>query len=144
MSACLTERKWATARRLHRSAGMACPCRLTARPCPRPDGYSDHGPLLRSLGADDASLWLAETGQPTAWVSQPYGLDEDDLVALGAYAADHGLHLRIEAEQSWHFPGRSLFVELSRANRASAPVGTFCARLAQHGQDRNARGDLGP
>lgn len=46
-------------------------------------------------------------------IAQPYEISETDLVDTLALCKKHDLQLKITAADSWHYPGRTLFVELT-------------------------------
>jgi hypothetical protein len=88
---------------LHRLLGERCPD-SRKRSCDSPP---------RLLTGQHTSEWQ-QNGHTVAIVSQPYALAHDDLQGYLAVCARHGLQLTVSAETSWHFPGHSLAVILTR------------------------------
>lgn len=62
---------------------------------------------------DHPSLWLKD-GKPFTFVCQPYRLSLDDIREIVRYCDAHDLDLDICSGWSWHYPGRTLFIELSK------------------------------
>lgn len=53
--------------------------------------------------ADHVTRWKRD-GKPGLIVAQPYGLDGNDMIALGQLAADDDLHVSVDAD-SWYGHG---------------------------------------
>lgn len=62
---------------------------------------------------DHPSLWV-RGGKPFSFVSQPYGLSLEDLKQIVAYCEEHNLNALVDAGMSWHCPGSTVAVELTR------------------------------
>lgn len=62
---------------------------------------------------DHPSLWLRD-GKPFVFACQPYHLSLDDLREIVRYCDAHNLDVHICSGWSWHYPGRTLFIELSK------------------------------
>ena len=89
--------------------------------------------IKRSPGRNVLSAYLASTltttssargwtiqacglrdGKPFVFACQPYHLSLDDLREIVRYCDAHNLDVHICSGWSWHYPGRTLFVELSK------------------------------
>lgn len=81
--------------------------RLFTKKCRR--GCDCHRPP----GDDHGSLWLKD-GKPHTYISQPYGLVQDQLREIVEFADAHGLRVEIGAARSFHFPGKTICVEYRR------------------------------
>lgn len=94
------------------SSGHPCLNRLQGKRC---DGMN---PLsCRPPGADHTSL-LFQLGKPVSFISQPYGLGWSTLKELVELCSKRGLEASIDASTSWHFPGRTLLVDITRPTRS--------------------------
>jgi|CZCA01.1.fsa_nt_gi hypothetical protein len=62
---------------------------------------------------DHVSLWIKD-GKPFSFVTQPYGLSLEDLKEIVAYCEEHNLDVFVDAGMSWHYPGSTVAVELTR------------------------------
>lgn len=62
---------------------------------------------------DHRSLWNRE-GKPWAYVSQPYVLNTADLREIVKRCDENKLHAQVRADASWHFPGKTVAVILTR------------------------------
>lgn len=100
----LREAHWAKKQGLKVSGGSCCVGRVAGRRC-------SYGECCRPPGCDHPSLWNLD-GSPAVFVFQPYGLSDEDIQALAAFARDKKLELEIDAQQSWWFPGASVLVAL--------------------------------
>ena len=65
-------------------------------------------------GRDHVSLWL-KNGRPYSYVFQPYSLDKATLRQLVQQCDDYNMELSINGNSSWHFPGDTIFVEITRS-----------------------------
>lgn len=93
---------------LTQSHGHVCINRLVGRHCNHLNGD------CRPPGCDDHStLWLKDA-RPFAYVAQPYDMDMADVKALVSFCEKRHLDFRMDAWPSWHFPGRTLTVEIRR------------------------------
>jgi hypothetical protein len=64
-----------------------------------------------SLACDDhCTLWSNKETKEYWWLSQPYGITQNDARKLNEDAEKYGLEFMIDAWPSWHFPGRVLTI----------------------------------
>lgn len=70
----------------------------------------------RHLHGEHESHWSGETGEPQALVFQPYGVAWEELCLFVDLGREYDLRFDIDASHSWHFPGKSVLVEI-RAKR---------------------------
>ena len=90
------------------AGGRQCIQRLLGRRCRLLT--SRYGDCVCTPPADDhATLWSRDR-QPCVWVSQPYHLTMEHLVAIGQFCATHELRADIGTWPSWYFPGHALTV----------------------------------
>ena len=89
------------------SQGKPCVGRLIGRPCPQGPGGCIG--MCLPAGCDHSDLILRH-GTPYAIVTQPYGLDGSQIRSMLSWADRYGLTMYLDAERSWHFPGRTLLV----------------------------------
>ena len=71
----------------------------------------------RLPGDDHTSLWL-EGDEPVIYVSQPYQLSFEELRNIVQACSDNALSVQVSSRPSWHFPGRVLMLEYTRAPEA--------------------------
>lgn len=71
------------------------------------------GRSVRLKCEDHSTLWLKD-GKPYRYVTQPYKLEISSMRELVDYCDRNSLSVRVNAFQSWHFPGNSLMVELKK------------------------------
>lgn len=64
-------------------------------------------------GKDHVTEWVKE-GKTVKIISQPYYLSFEDMKKLIQYCDKNGLRADISAH-SWHFPGRTILIDLSKA-----------------------------
>ena len=98
---------WAKQRELKRSNGHPCINRLLGRRC------FGHGGCLNFPGSDHASLWN-KAGRPHTYVTQPYQLNLKELEAISTFCREYKLEVLISAQDSWHFPGATILLEVTR------------------------------
>jgi hypothetical protein len=92
--------------------GHICVCRLWGKRCPSFSYPYEGCPKIPC--ADHLSMWNKD-GQPWGIVSQPYGpLDGDHIRELVKFCDQHDLEFEIDAFYSWHFPGETLLILLTR------------------------------
>jgi hypothetical protein len=107
---------FAKARGLKRSNGAVCISRLHGKQCALGYQFSNHRTAGGCFppGTDHPSLWNKD-GKPYCFVSQPYGLSHRTLREILAYCEANGFEVEIDAQPSWHFPGRVLTVIFTKA-----------------------------
>jgi hypothetical protein len=59
---------------------------------------------------DHLDLWL-HNGRGVLLTGQPYGVDDRGLEQIRELI-DHGFGVGIDASASWHFPGRTVLIEV--------------------------------
>lgn len=112
------------------SSGHPCVARLLGKPCGEsylrwPYEPRENTPPCSPPGCDHPALLLKD-GKPSLFVFQPYGLHGATLVELVAFCQRWGLHCSVDARFSWHFPGVTLLVSLSkRAPEAALGEGSM-------------------
>ena len=87
-----------------------CVGRLVGRRHRPPFYVCDH---CNPPGTDHPWLFL-RNGKPTLFVSQPYTLSWDEMQRLVDWCRERGLRADVSADESWHFPGRTLAVRIAR------------------------------
>lgn len=99
------------------AGGHICVRRLLGKKCTL--GYpsevrdgSSH--LCLPPGSDHWSLWNKE-GKASLLVSQPYDLSYNTLKEMINFCEVNGLEVNINADATWHFPGRVVGVVWSKA-----------------------------
>jgi len=99
--------------------GHICLRRLLGKRC----SYNSHQePPCQPPGSDHPSLWN-QAGKPVCFVFQPYSLSGENLAALTDLCRKHNLTMSISGQASWHFPGRTILVELMRNSpKEASPV----------------------
>lgn len=70
--------------------------------------FSSHLP-----GADHTSVWLRRDRE-YVYITQPYGLNWEQLQGIVDMCRGQGLEARISASESWHFPGSTVAVIVTR------------------------------
>jgi hypothetical protein len=107
------KRREAFAKRLRvkPTAGHVCLNRLVKGHC-KGTGLMFPKCFWLPVANDHVSLWLRD-GEPHVYVSQPYGLTLNDMRALVEFCDAHGLDAAVTAG-SWHFPGETLLIEITR------------------------------
>jgi hypothetical protein len=90
------------------------PCAGHLQPHHRCDPLGQRG-LCSLPGCDHSSLW-AHPGdaQPRVFVTQPYSLHLAQLAIMARKCQRAHLSLVIESGTSWHFPGRTMAIVISR------------------------------
>jgi len=91
-----------------RSSGHTCINRLLGKWCIGLSGNC-HLPAAN----DHISFWLKD-GKPYLYVSQPYDLSLEDMRKLVPFCDEHDLDLTVTASNSWHSPGHTLLIVVSR------------------------------
>ncbi len=99
--------KWARQHGLTRTRGRVCWHRLFGRSC--------SAGFCKPPGSDHDSLW-SKDGKPSIYMMQPYGLSETEAGDLAQFCADNGLRASVSTYPSFHYPGRVLSIELTRAS----------------------------
>ena len=81
----------------------------------RHDPYGRRG-ICGLPGCDHTSLW-AHPGEerPRVFVTQPYSLELPDMLAMARKCTRYRLDLSIEPGPSWHFPGSTMAIIITRA-----------------------------
>lgn len=98
-------RAWARREGVKESSGHRCLTRLAHGRC---DLFN-----CESLpGSDHTSVWNRD-GKPYIYVTQPYHLPDDVLVAMLKVCDRLGLRLRVDSAPAWHDPG-AILVEVMR------------------------------
>jgi hypothetical protein len=101
------KQRWADSLGLVESRLDPCPEKLTGRCGPT-------GCCGTPSWGDHPSLWaLPGDPRPVLYVGQPYGLSREDVAELNQYCHDRGLEAEIDTELSWHYPSRTLLVQLA-------------------------------
>ena len=97
--------------------GHPCISRIVGRNCPTnrmrltcPDGLG-----CRPPGVDHDSMIL-RNGRPEKFITHPYGLDEEQLREMLAFADRFSLEINIDGFSS-HFPGRTIRVVWRRRTK---------------------------
>ncbi|MEW5933419.1 MAG: hypothetical protein AB1816_07550, partial [Bacillota bacterium] len=106
------------------SAGHVCVARLLRGRCTNWSpfrGETCESPPCIPPGADHVELYVSG-GRPQVFVSQPYDLGWNTLVRLVQFCLRWGLAADVSTE-SWHFPGRTLLVEIRKAGNADERAG---------------------
>lgn len=108
----LLRAEWITQNKVKPSRGRVCALRIVGKrhECQLPVHSGFCAPAC-----DHASLWNNEEGKPTVYVFHPYLLRTADLAALAAFCNQWGLRAIVWGH-SWYFPGRSLMVEIRKAD----------------------------
>lgn len=88
--------------------GPACAHVLLGEKCP--PAKRDEAQACFPPGSDHVSLWY-KAEEPVALVSEPYQLSYSALRGILRCCDENGLTVRINAQDSLHFPGRTLYVE---------------------------------
>jgi hypothetical protein len=88
-----------------------CAGRLAGRRHKPPFYVCDH---CSPPGTDHPWLFLRD-GKPALFVSQPYTLSWDEMQRLVDWCRERGLRVDLSADESWHFPGRTLAVRIARS-----------------------------
>lgn len=92
-----------------------CIHRLVGEDCP---DSPDSPCFIRFPGQDHLSEWHANR-KTLSVVSQPYRLSFETIKEMTQFCENWGLTVEISAQDSWHFPGRTLFIEFKRAEAKS-------------------------
>ena len=79
---------------IHQKANEACP------------------PNLQPPATEHPSLWK-EDEKFVSFISQPYELNHNSIKAIIEFCEKEGFEVNINVKNSWHFPGRTLFVEFT-------------------------------
>lgn len=106
------KRDWMASRGLKPSTlGHGCIRRLLGKRCTY-ERADDDGPPCEPPGADHSSLWYRD-GKAAVFLTQPYGpLSGSQLAALVSFADRWGLVLLVDTWPAYHYPGRTLAVQL--------------------------------
>lgn len=92
-----------------------CPMKVaygSCKKCPKHDRKGCLGPSIQGFWWDHPSMWEGENG--LVFVSRPYWLDNRSLESMLRLCKEHGLSVKIKAEESWHFPGHSFCVVIKK------------------------------
>ena len=84
-------------------------------------GTCQHWPepeLSCILPGSDHTTLLTRNRRPVKYVTQPYGIRWDDLVALVERCRKQGLEADIDARWSWHFPGDTIAITVTKGREA--------------------------
>ena len=89
---------------------------------PHVDPEDVDGPWCRHCGApgDHTEVLLTDNG--AVFVSQPYELRWEALQQLVEWCKERGLRADLSAWESWHFPGRTAAVLITREKAPGAPA----------------------
>ncbi|NUM45378.1 MAG: hypothetical protein HUU38_11795 [Anaerolineales bacterium] len=92
-----------------------CVSRLKGERCP---GEKCHSPVCIP-GMDHVSEWRKD-GKTESIVSQPYRMNLKTLKETVEFCETNGLDAEISVDESWHFPGATLFIEYKKLKEISA------------------------
>lgn len=108
----------ATVRKSH-----PCLWRLAGQPC-QAGKYAAEPARCMPFGntlLDHATMWYRGR-DPYAIVAHPYDLPPRDLLALEEFCKEHSLLFTLSPGLSWHFPGMTFFLEITRGREFVAPA----------------------
>jgi hypothetical protein len=106
-------------RKQHQTSGLARAPERDRRQFERWWAGSEDPEALRAArgvvprGLDHFSRWRDARGEPVL-IGQPYDLGNETLVELVDLCERERLALKLSAQGSWHYPGRTLLVRISR------------------------------
>jgi hypothetical protein len=106
----IREKRFRDRPRLKKAGGRLCAKRLSGKTCTVAGAAGCE--CFPKVASDHNSLWNV-AGKPAVYLAQPYGLSLDEMESIVNYCRKFGLQCTIDAANSWHFPGRTLNVEIT-------------------------------
>ena len=72
-----------------------------------------YGPEYLPCRLDHFSLW-SRNGKAVRFLTEPYGVTTEEILALHSWAFGLGLAVRVDAEESPYYPGATNLVEIGK------------------------------